>query len=195
MSKRFLLLSLAVFLILNSIAFAAVDNLFKDNNSFEDWYAKSVQKMKDEKIITGFPDGEFKPGRNVNRAEMAVMMDRLYDNVLENMGEVLINLEELSDASFDYQWDSSSPKVALAMAMARLRSISEGEVDCDGDFRKLTAKNISEEFAVHECQSLGLVPTFFVHEKAEYVIPESGGEKLLVDQWYGPFEASLWWSN
>lgn len=41
------------------------------------WYAEAVQSLTEKGIIKGYEDGTFKPSDNVNRAELAVTLDRL----------------------------------------------------------------------------------------------------------------------
>ncbi len=43
------------------------------------WYAYAVQSLTDKGIIQGYDDSTFKPSDNVNRAELAVTLDRLID--------------------------------------------------------------------------------------------------------------------
>src|SRR5690606_4730864 len=37
-------------------------------------------------IVSGYPDGTFKPNKNVTRAEMAALLNRTNDGMLENAG-------------------------------------------------------------------------------------------------------------
>lgn len=59
--------------------------LFSDVNS-SIWYANAVASLSEKGIINGYTDGTFRPDNNVNRAELAVMMDRLLQYV--ETGEV-----------------------------------------------------------------------------------------------------------
>ena len=43
------------------------------------WYYEAVQSLSEKDIIKGYEDGSFKPSDNVNRAELAVTLDRLID--------------------------------------------------------------------------------------------------------------------
>lgn len=42
-------------------------------------------------IVSGYPDGTFKPNKNVTRAEMAALLDRTNDGLLENQGAVSVS--------------------------------------------------------------------------------------------------------
>ena len=57
------------------VAFAA--GIAFSDISENDWYSNSVQHLAELGIVEGYSDGTYKPNNNVNRAEMAVMMDRL----------------------------------------------------------------------------------------------------------------------
>ena len=43
------------------------------------WYAKAVGALASMQVITGFPDGGFKPGSNITRAEFVTMLTRFMD--------------------------------------------------------------------------------------------------------------------
>ncbi|MFN7160572.1 MAG: DUF4352 domain-containing protein [Candidatus Gracilibacteria bacterium] len=49
-----------------------------------DWFYNDVQKMVDWDVIRGNPDGTFKPGNNVNRAELSAMWNRYNAYVAKN---------------------------------------------------------------------------------------------------------------
>lgn len=71
-------------LIGSGIAFAAT-KVFTDVPE-DTWYTDAVESLADKGIVEGYPDGTFGPGRNVNRAEMAVIIDRLIEYI--ETGEV-----------------------------------------------------------------------------------------------------------
>ncbi|MBN1258900.1 S-layer homology domain-containing protein [Candidatus Peregrinibacteria bacterium] len=54
---------------------------FSDVNS-SDWYYSSVNKLVEWGVIKNNPDGQFYPGQSVNRAELAVVLDRYNSYVL-----------------------------------------------------------------------------------------------------------------
>jgi len=53
----------------------AVSQLFSDVPE-DEWYSESVMNLTDMGIIEGYPDGTFGPNNYVNRAELAVILDR-----------------------------------------------------------------------------------------------------------------------
>ncbi|MFA5820714.1 MAG: S-layer homology domain-containing protein [Candidatus Gracilibacteria bacterium] len=76
MKKLVLAVSLSVLFLVTTITVIAYTDMFLDQNTFDDWYKISVERMRSSDIITGYPDGEFKPYNNVNRAELAVILNR-----------------------------------------------------------------------------------------------------------------------
>jgi len=77
----FLIGAALVLILLNTSATAAF-TIFSDENTFADWFASSVRKMENHQIMSGNPDGEFKPTNSVNRAELAVILDRFAERVV-----------------------------------------------------------------------------------------------------------------
>ncbi|MFA6436562.1 MAG: S-layer homology domain-containing protein [Candidatus Gracilibacteria bacterium] len=60
---------------------------FTDEADFADWFSDSVAKMQFNGIMTGYPDGSFMPEDNVNRAQLAVILDRYSTTIV---GEELL---------------------------------------------------------------------------------------------------------
>lgn len=74
MKKILSILSIGI-LLGSTVAFAAT-KIFSDVPS-NTWYTAAVQNLADKGIISGYSDGTFRPGANVNRAEVAVMLNNL----------------------------------------------------------------------------------------------------------------------
>lgn len=74
MKKTLLLIVIGA--ILGSTVGFAGSKLFPDVDE-NAWYADAVASLSEKGIIEGYPDGTFGPNNNVNRAELAVVMDRL----------------------------------------------------------------------------------------------------------------------
>lgn len=70
-------------LCLSSLAFGAAI-VFTDQVRFDSWFASSVVDMHAKGVIQGYPDGSFRPGNSVNRAELAVILDR-YDEYVQGL--------------------------------------------------------------------------------------------------------------
>lgn len=66
------------------------------------WYAEAVQSLTDKGIIRGYEDGTYKPSDNVNRAELAVTLDRLIDYLdVDNSGYTLSKITVGGDIPTD----------------------------------------------------------------------------------------------
>jgi len=76
MKKSLFIVSVLALFFLMTIVVTAYTNSFLDKDSFADWYEEDVDQMRSTDIIRGYPDGEFKPYNNVNRAELAVILNR-----------------------------------------------------------------------------------------------------------------------
>ena len=53
---------------------------FADGQNIADWSKNSVALLSQMGILTGYDDGEFKPEKNINREEMAVLIARCVKN-------------------------------------------------------------------------------------------------------------------
>jgi len=73
--KKLVYFIAGAFFSLSATAFAATA-IFTDQDSFADWYEDAVLNMNEKDIISGYEDGSFGASNNVNRAELAVMLDR-----------------------------------------------------------------------------------------------------------------------
>lgn len=50
-----------------------------------------VNVAVEKRVVSGYPDGTFQPNKNVTRAEMAALLDRTGDGLLENAGAVKVS--------------------------------------------------------------------------------------------------------
>lgn len=83
--KKTLILIFVGVLIGSTVAFAA-GKMFSDVPS-NAWYSEAVVSLVDKGIIAGYPDGTFGSTKNVNRAELAVTLNRLIEYI--KTGKVL----------------------------------------------------------------------------------------------------------
>lgn len=80
--RKFILMSLLgiglVFTSLQTVSAQSFTDVSKDHWAFE-----SINKMRNQKVIEGYPDGSFKPNRNIERRHVALLFTKILD--LENV--------------------------------------------------------------------------------------------------------------
>ena len=77
--KKFLA-GIVVGLALVPMGMQAAITLFRDVNP-DDWYGPAVSRLQEHGIVNGYQDGTFQPHREVSRAELAVIIDRVLHTV------------------------------------------------------------------------------------------------------------------
>lgn len=132
MKKIIITITLALAII--GTTFAASSN-FTDQNSFADWYKDAVSSLASKGVITGYPDGSFRPGNTVNRAQLAVILERFDDrmrNMINNnasdlqlaysqdIARALYAYEDFSDYDIDQKY-----RIAITMANAGVGAIGK----------------------------------------------------------------------
>lgn len=65
-------------------------------------------------IVTGYPDETFKPNKNVTRAELAALLVRTNDNLLEQAGAVTVS-GEITAISFDVEQGEAAASEDIAV--------------------------------------------------------------------------------
>ncbi len=84
--KKFLIIFLTLFFVVNvRIEVMADEKTFSDIDSSH-WAYENVMKMVQKGIITGYPDGTFRPDETINRGEFCVLLSKAakLDIVFEN---------------------------------------------------------------------------------------------------------------
>ncbi len=97
MKSKVLALVLACLMLLSVPAFAAT---YSDVPETHDRY-QAIDMLSSMDIITGFPDGTFRPDEAVTRAQMAALITRMF-----NLGSSAVAAEPFSDVSITY-WAAS----------------------------------------------------------------------------------------
>lgn len=151
---------------------ASVD--FVDKASFAPWFVDAVARMASVGVIKGYPDGTFKPYDNVKRAELAVMLDRFYDNSNNKLQRVIREYDKLTNAGFDY-------KIYLVMAESGLKMLSSAP---SLDYLKLVKDaKLPDGYTIYS-KSAGPLLRYYLH----YVGFRRHGDLMYQeDSWYGPF--------
>ncbi|MEK0316487.1 carbohydrate binding domain-containing protein [Cohnella sp. 56] len=62
-------------------------NVFKDSGDIAEYAAKPISAMQAEGVIAGYPDGTFRPKRNVTRAEGSAMLHELTGHLYAAAGQ------------------------------------------------------------------------------------------------------------
>lgn len=95
--KKTLTLILVGALLGSTVAFAA-SKFFSDVPA-NTWYTEAVENLSSKGIIEGYKDGTFGPNNKVNRAELAVMLDRIIEYI--ETGKVTSSTNECTTSSGD----------------------------------------------------------------------------------------------
>lgn len=82
MKKKLVFLSITLLVISSSLALTYTLG-FKDVTN-DKWYWEDVHRISDYGIMSGFPDGTFKPDNTITRAEMAAIMINTIDYIEES---------------------------------------------------------------------------------------------------------------
>ena len=57
---------------------------FTDVNE-SDWFYEDIEKAVERGFVQGYPDGTFGPDKLPTRAEIAVMMNRVYEKIMREI--------------------------------------------------------------------------------------------------------------
>lgn len=179
-------LVLGLLLGLASSASAAVLISFTDEDGFESWYRDSVYDLAEAEVITGYPDGSFGPGNNVNRAELAVILDRYEDGILkeaieDEVTEVVKAIYELEDDSIDYTF--SSFKAYVAMAESGILEAEEdlGAWTLDEEDLTIIDTELPTGYTIYEQETGSEESTYFLYYNGSRC---EGDTCEDVEEWY-----------
>lgn len=164
--------------------------VFTDSSTFADWFKSSVNIMSQLRVMKGYPDGSFKPGNSVNRAELAVILDQYTQNVVDPRVSAAAGGVDLKLNSYLPMFKGLTlspikvePNDGVSLAQAGLFKLN-AQPDLNG-FSKASGnlwgiENYSsstwEEYDEMNDSKL-YQKTYYLHDKEENV-------------WYGPFYKS-----
>jgi uncharacterized protein YkwD len=83
------------------LTFLPTSGLAYSDVSEDRWYYDEVTELSEKNIITGFPNGEFRPDSNISRQDTAVMIFRALG--LDEDAEVTAPFEDLNKNSYAHQ--------------------------------------------------------------------------------------------
>jgi len=112
--KRALVTLLVLTMVLGMVSVASAGSLFSDiaGTSAE----KAVTRMATLSLLKGYPDGSFKPGGNITRAEFAAVVVRALG--LENVANYAKGATRFSDVGADH-WASGYINVAVSQGIIK----------------------------------------------------------------------------
>lgn len=55
------------------------------------WAEEAVNRITEDDLLTGFPDGEFKGYRTLSRYEQAALLDRVMETVMSRLGGQVVD--------------------------------------------------------------------------------------------------------
>ena len=85
------------------------DGAFATSNTYSDvaygkWYNNPISTMSALGIITGYPDGTFKPDQNITRAEAMTLINRVLERKPESPADLLTNMNKWTDNMDTSKW-------------------------------------------------------------------------------------------
>ena len=85
------------------------DGAFTTSNTYSDvaygkWYNNPISTMSALGIITGYPDGTFKPDQNITRAEAMTLINRVLERKPESPADLLTNMNKWTDNMDTSKW-------------------------------------------------------------------------------------------
>ncbi|MEK9159721.1 MAG: C39 family peptidase [Patescibacteria group bacterium] len=146
--KRFTLATLfSVMLLLSTTMLVFAANTFWDipENA---WYAPAVESLQDKNILQGNPDGSYQPDDYVNRAELAVIIERtiqyLEDGEVEEKAPTQLTLSvpftsQAPYGNWSMPYQEACEEAALIMVNAYLTGVDLGQKNADSEIVELAA--------------------------------------------------------
>ena len=160
---------------------------FTDQNSFDGWYKNAVIKLNNLGVIGGYPDGSFKPGNNVNRAELAVMLSKYDDYRIKNFDDLLATkLMAFMSAQKQFSNLNNVPeyfKNLIILTETGLRRVNGKPSDLDQYSLVTDIGDLPAGYSIYQRRDSIIIPAY-VHYKGPRLM---GDVEEDVDEWYGPF--------
>ena len=158
--------------------------VFKDQNNFDNWYKNAVTNMQQKGIMTGFPDGSFNPMNNVNRAELAMILERFEARVEKNfddkIGKIIDNTLKFSKQ--EYSWYTNY----VVMAESGLKQLNSAPQDFGTkQWKEETAVILPEGYKLYTVLLAESNNPSYLHFQGKVCVADYCG--VNKDQWYGPF--------
>lgn len=169
-----------------SVTAIAATLVFKDQNNFADWYKSAVTNMQQKGIMTGYPDGNFNPMNNVNRAELAMILER-FDAHVEKNFEDKISKVIANTLKYSKQEYSGSINYVI-MAESGLKKLNGAPQDYGTKhWKEETAVVLPEGYKLYTTLLAESNNPSYLHFQGKVCEADYCGVNM--DQWYGPFYA------
>lgn len=165
--KRVIPIAVLTFVLGSCAAFAGTTNSFSDLKTTH-WAFKNVNSLVDKGIINGYPDGSFKPGKEVNAAEFLKMAFVAADIPVntstssawgtpyyeEGLAQGLFEKTDLSE----YALYNPIPRAKMAKILSGLMG-EQNLSDYHGTVKDLTdiSSSTKYEFDISKVYNLGLI--------------------------------------
>lgn len=159
--------------------FAQAVDLFNDDSKLPSWSKDAIYQLKNEGLVNGYGDGYFRPNQNITRAEVAVMINNLYEYNIQNIEDLIYTIDRY-DVPKEY-------KVPIVMARLGLKKIDQATANhyMSDETVDYELKDGEDQFDVYFSQVDDGYGEYIVHYVADgysYADNPNG-----VDAWFGPF--------
>jgi len=127
---------------------------YSDSNKISDWSADHIEILTELGVITGYPDGTFRPAENVTREEMAVML-------LEGMIALEAYIADSMWANDIYLYEELvAQQTQLLQALAAIDELTAKEAIEKNNFIALSVIYNAEDDAVDDSAYISLDAKF-----------------------------------
>ena len=122
-------ITIALMLVI-ALAMPAFGQSFSDVPS-DHWAYEAINKLVAAGIVEGYPDGEFKGDQNMTRYEMAVMVSRALDNIIEEHDSLAAEVEAMGEGLTEGQAEDVTAIVRSLMErnMPEQDSLSDAQAE------------------------------------------------------------------
>ena len=185
-------------------------NCFPDVSS-DDWFSQYVCLAKKRGMVSGYQDGEFKPGRPVNYAEALKILGELYNYVAFSADDEPWYAGYVRAAQFNktglpssIKFDRSITRGQMARLAAAYRAHEEGELEtyrlAENSLNLVIAKEIAERVQEKEIEE-ELKKESIEEPEVVHIFPAKshflllGSREIIASGFFQPRSESVWIRN